>query len=1217
MAEAIIAAFIEVALSQAISILDDQLSLSWDFKAELNKLRSSLQLTRAFLQDAESRRLDDEPVKVWLQQLRDIAYVADDVLDELAYEHLRRAAENSQVSKKVSNFFTPSKNPMAFTLKMGKIVKDVNKSMDEIVDRAFKFGLQQRVQNMAPAFTGTGGTHSFNSSRVVGREADVQKIVGLLISSNTDRRGFSIVSIVGMGGLGKTTLAKSVCNDEKVVNFFGTIMWVCVAENFNVRRILLEMLESLTRKSCEIKNDDVVLKEIQKELNGKSFLLVLDDVWDEDVKNWEDLKGCLLGINESKQSCILVTSRGENVSLVRETPAEYRHHLDAMRDEECWSIIRERAFGSSFVSSDLEAIGRDIARKCAGVPLVAAVIGGTVCNRWDRDEWVTLRDSSLWGSLEKNEGVVCVLKLSYDRLSPPSLKQCFAYCSIFPKDFRIQKNQLIQHWMAEGFLRQFDGNSHLSEEDIGNEYFNILVSNSLFQDAEKDQYGCITTCKMHDLVLELAQSISHIYQENVFNGVRLWRSLFLKSGSIHTVRDFESLRVLSFCDADIVSLSESIGRLKHLRYFDISRTSINRLPKSITQLYHLQTLRLLGWSGPKPEGMENLVNLRHLYIDDERHVPDKIGCLTCLRTLPIFKVGTTRRSGIGELGGLVELAGELDIFDLQNVRNKGEAQKAKLREKKKLHKLGYHWQGEREAFCNDDDEEVLEGLEPHSNLRSLSIVYYKGGHYPSWLAMKTNVSGPSACFQPINLVKLELYACENLKELPTLGHYPNLKILEVDGLNNVWCIGKEFYTTDDDSTYRMNTPIALFPALEKLSLRNMTEVKEWLEVELTVPVFPSLKELDIQGCRELSSVPRMSRLSCLEELTIMGNNALRWIGDEPNPFPSSLRKLTIEECYNLRSIPDVEGGVSFLQHLKVNSCDKLCKIGEGLLASTCIRLVDISDCSNLISFPLRGGHQSLSKLMLVRCKELRGIEGALSACTRLESLDVVNCHNLIPVPIPSLDDFSSLVRLRLDGCTGLRSLPSGLRTCTCLKFFIIQNCTDLESIPEDVGQLHSLVELSISSCRNLKSIPEDSLRCLTCLKRLTLGPFSEELDEFPGLGSIHHLHSSLRSLTLTGWGKLCSLPHQLQHLTALEYLTISQFDGVKSLPEWFGSLSSLKYLVIRFCRNLEILPSKGTMYHLPNIVNITITECPRLKGCRTYIAKRFQISAMQIIQYEL
>ncbi|GMJ01666.1 hypothetical protein HRI_003835800 [Hibiscus trionum] len=172
MAEAIIAAFIKVALSQAISILDDQLNLAWDFKHHLNQLRSSLQLTRAFLQDAESRRLD-EPIKVWLQQLRNIAYIADDVLDELSYEHLWRTAENNRVSKKVTNFFSPSKNPMAFMLKMAKNIKDVNKSIDGIVDRAFKFGLQRRVQSMAPAFSGIGGTHSFNSSPVVGREADV------------------------------------------------------------------------------------------------------------------------------------------------------------------------------------------------------------------------------------------------------------------------------------------------------------------------------------------------------------------------------------------------------------------------------------------------------------------------------------------------------------------------------------------------------------------------------------------------------------------------------------------------------------------------------------------------------------------------------------------------------------------------------------------------------------------------------------------------------------------------------------------------------------------------------------------------------------------------------------------------------------------------------------------------------------------------------------
>ncbi|KAK8619047.1 hypothetical protein V6N13_133016 [Hibiscus sabdariffa] len=414
------------------------------------------------------------------------------------------------------------------------------------------------------------------------------------------------------------------------------------------------MLESLTRKPCEIKNEDVVLREIQKELKEKCFLLVLDDAWDANFKNWEDLKGSLQGINESKQSWILVTSRSENVALVRETPPNNRHHLKAMIDEECWSIMKERAFGNCPISPELEAIGREIAHRCGGVPLVATVIGGTMCNKWDRDEWLSLRDSSLWGSLEKNEGIVGVLRLSFDRLSSPSLKQCFAYCSIFPKDFRIEREQLLQLWMAEGFLQQPKGISQLAFEDIGNEYFNDLLSNSLLQDVEKDLYGCITSCKMHDLVHDLAQSVSHIrQQQNVFDDVKLWHSLFLNSfSSFHMVRDFKGLRVLKFGGAGIKSLPDSIGKLKHLRYFDISRTHIERLPKSIAELYLLETLRLLACSKLKQlsGGMKSLVNLRHLYVSVGHHVPMEIGCLTSLHTLPLFDVGKGRGRGIEELG---------------------------------------------------------------------------------------------------------------------------------------------------------------------------------------------------------------------------------------------------------------------------------------------------------------------------------------------------------------------------------------------------------------------------------------------------------------------------------------------------------------------------------------------------------------------------------------
>ncbi|XVE80891.1 hypothetical protein DITRI_Ditri15bG0017400 [Diplodiscus trichospermus] len=426
-------------------------------------------MTHAFLEDVETRQVHNIVIQVWLKQLRKIALKADDVLDELAYEDLQRKVE-TQMRKKASNFFSISKNPIVFGFKMPQIVRGINISLNEINDRALKFGLQQRGHTLPPVLGGSQVTHFFgDSSLVVGREADVSKIIDLLTSSSTQQT-FSIVSVV-----------------------------------------------------------------------------------------------------------------------------------------------------------ELQDIGRDFARKCGGMPLVANVIGGTMSNKWDIAEWVSLRDSSSWCSLERNEGI----------------------------GFSIRTDQLIELWMPEGFLQHAEGNSQFTFEDIGSEFFDGLLSNSLLQDVEKDFYGSISSCKMHDLGHDLARSISnsktsntsHIQLQNVFDGMKWWRCLFLMSSLV----DFKGLRVLNFCDADISCLSESLGSLKHLRYFDISNTHIRRLPKSIAQLYHLQTFRLLGYwpLGDLPKGMKNLVSLRHLYISHLCHVPHEIGCLTNLRTLPIFDVDI--KSGIGEL----------------------------------------------------------------------------------------------------------------------------------------------------------------------------------------------------------------------------------------------------------------------------------------------------------------------------------------------------------------------------------------------------------------------------------------------------------------------------------------------------------------------------------------------------------------------------------------
>ncbi|XVE80857.1 hypothetical protein DITRI_Ditri15bG0014500 [Diplodiscus trichospermus] len=1131
MADAIITAILDVTLSKAISIAEEQINLQLGFKDELNNLLQSLTLTRAFLRDAETRQVD-EPVEIWLMQLKKIASKADGVLDELAYENLRRRVE-TQMRKKVSNFFSISKNPIVLCFKMPQAVRGINISLKRINDGARDLGLQQRVQTMPPLSRGSETTHSFgDSSQVVGREADVSKVIDLLIASST-RQAFSITSIVGMAGLGKTALAKSICKNERTKNCFNKIMWVCVSEEFGVQRILQEMFESLTGQTCDLKNRDTIIEKIKNELEGTTYLLTLDDVWDEDIRAWEDLRSSLLGININIRSSILVTTRSANVAIVRDTPPENTYHLNSLKDDECWDIIRIRAFQNSSISLELEGIGRDIARKCRGVPLVANVIGGTMSNKRDIDEWMSLRDSSHWGSLETNEGILRVLRLSYDRLASASLKQCFIYCSIFPKDFFMQKEQLIQFWMAEGFLQQ---TKEKTFEDIGDEYFNDLLSNSLLQDVEKDLYGCITGCKMHDLVHDLAQSIrksetgnvSHIELQNVFDGVKWWHCLFLMPSLV----DFKSLRVLNFYDADISSLSESIGGLKNLRYFDISNTRICRLPKSITQLYHLQTLKLLRCRhlGKLPNGMENLVSLRHLYIDDTKHVPPKIGCLTNLQTLSIFDVGRKKRCGIGELECLSKLGGKLEIDNLQNLRNKEEARGAKIWEKK-LHTLTCKWYHEREGYNND--EEVIEGLEPHSNLKGLTIVGYDGECLmPSWLVRKS----VGASFQLMSLVELNLFNCKKLKNVPTLGQYPNLRVLEIHGLNNVRCIGNEFYVNSNSN----NGNITLFPTLEKFTLRKMEELKEWLVVEPTLTMFPSLKELSIEDCPNLSSIPTMSRFSSLEILFIRECGELSLIGD--GLFPSTLKKLETISCQKLSSILTVEDSISFLQELSVFCCFEFSTIGDGILSSTCLRRLTIYGCPNLKSIPL-------------------------SACTRLEELSIESCPNMIS--IPSIHGFSSLLMLKLIRCDGLTCLPSGLQTCTSLR------------------------RLSIMHCENLKRFPEDTLGCLTRLEKLTLGPFSKELEEFPGLSSIHHLNSSLEYLTLSGWEKLSSLPHQLQCLSGLKNLLIQDFNGVKDFPEWLGNLSSLRRLDISDCKNLMYMPSKEAMERLTNLQELYIVRCYR------------------------
>ncbi|KAB5530080.1 hypothetical protein DKX38_020161 [Salix brachista] len=366
-------------LTRVRSIAAEGIGLAWGLKGELQKLDESLSMIQAVLEDAARRPVTDKSVKILLDKLQDVAYNAEDVLDDFDYEILRK----DQKKGKVCDYFSLH-NPVAFHLIMGQKVKEINGSLDEILRRASLCGLRLTAPQNADGATEIRldrekESYLERSELVVGRDGDVFKILNLLTGS-IDQQVLSVVSIVGMAGLGKTSIARKICELATEKKHFDVTLWVCASNDFNERKILGEMLQQIDEHTGGLSNLDAIFKKLQQELQNKTFLLVLDDVWSEDPDMWNDLKDLLLKINKKNGNAVVVTTRSKQVAGMMETSPGSQHEPEKPSDDECWSIIKQKVStgGGAPLAADLESIGKDIAKKCGGLPLLAKVLGGTL-----------------------------------------------------------------------------------------------------------------------------------------------------------------------------------------------------------------------------------------------------------------------------------------------------------------------------------------------------------------------------------------------------------------------------------------------------------------------------------------------------------------------------------------------------------------------------------------------------------------------------------------------------------------------------------------------------------------------------------------------------------------------------------------------------------------------------------------------------------------------
>ncbi|GLT79595.1 hypothetical protein SLA2020_510780 [Shorea laevis] len=446
---------IETAVSKAISFAAAQISTAWGLEKELGELAQTLTMIQGLLQDAEKRQESEPAIRSWLQHLTDVADDAVDVLDEYEYEVLKHKVQTQgRKWKQVRTFFGVF-NCTAFRLNMADKIRKINETLDKINN--------QGVLLLPIRFSGqshsTAGARQYPETdpildcfKFVGRHNDVLEIVNKLDKIRSQHI-LSGISIVGFGGIGKTALSKSICSMVKEQKLYDLVAWVCVSEEFDEKIILGDMLEYLDSSVGRMNNIGALIQELGQNLENRKFLLVLDDVWNEDRGKWDSFNSRLLKILKTSGNSILVTTRSDKVASIMEALPMQKHDMVKLSDHECWLIIEDIVLRSSTETSiplDLEGIGQEIAKKCGGLPLVASVIGGTLSREMKTDKWQEILDDKAWILQDENKKILSILKMSFDRL-PSSLKKCFSYCSIFPKDAVIFIDDLIQLWVVLGY----------------------------------------------------------------------------------------------------------------------------------------------------------------------------------------------------------------------------------------------------------------------------------------------------------------------------------------------------------------------------------------------------------------------------------------------------------------------------------------------------------------------------------------------------------------------------------------------------------------------------------------------------------------------------------------------------------------------------------------------------------------------------------------------
>ncbi|KAM3223506.1 hypothetical protein ACQJBY_057082 [Aegilops geniculata] len=843
------------------SAIGDDVTMLCSFKDDLKDLKDTLEYMEAALKDAERRSVTEELVGLWLKRLKNTAYDISYMLDEFQADS--EPASRKMIGK-LDCFAIAPKITMSY--KMKKMRGQLKKIRED--HESFKFthdnsSLINVHQLPDPRET----TSNVVESLIIGRDRDRMNVVSLL-SSNNNKEDSTVLPICGLGGIGKTTLAQLAFNDDKFKDYNHRI-WVYVSQVFDLKKIGNSIISQVEKGSQNLDTRQLIDQRLKDLLRNKKTLIVLDDLWETDYFQLDQLK---LMLNVSSKMKVLVTTR--SIDIARKICTVEPYMLDLMDNDMCWRIIKQNSgFESRADKVQVEPAGQKIAKKCGGLPLAARALGFLLSGK-DLSDWEAMCNSYIWDEPFSDSTVLPSLKLSYNTLTP-YLRLCFAYCGIFPKGHNISKDDLIQQWIALGFI---EPSNKFSPIQLGEKYVRQFLGMSFLQHSKfpkfaigapvwwnnhmdlpqekRKKYGK-TMVTMHDLVHDLARSV--ITEELVVFDAKIASNTRRKVDRIYAslincnISDYSKarkmssifppkLRAVHFLDCEFHGGAFSFP--KCLRVLDLSRCSITKFPRALGQLKQVEVL-----IAPKMQG---------------RQFPESITRLSKLNYLKLS--GSCELSAIPSSVSKLESLVHLDL-----------------------------------SYCTGV-KVIPETLGSLKNLQTLDL---SNCHILKSL--------PESLGSLKNLQTLDLSCCHLLKSLPeSLASLKNLQTLKLS-----WCNKLEF----------LPESLGSLKNLQKLDLSYCKKLESLPE---SLGSLKNLQKLDVSYCKKLEALPEsLGSLKSLQTIDLLECHGLKSLPESLGSL-KNLETLDLSWCFKLESLPESLAGLKNLQTLDLTFCFELKYLPQSL-----------------------------------------------------------------------------------------------------------------------------------------------------------------------------------------------------------------------------------------------------------------------------------------------